>query len=137
MGSFFTNVHVRVPDGATAAALAERLRSVVEAQLAGEGFEITDGPADREIVIVPAGRWLAFFDPRTEDQDDRVEVWARDLSAALATDAFSVLVHDSDVLALSLFARGIAVDAAWHGGARGRAAAGARNQRDEQRCGCR
>ena len=110
MGSFFTNVHVRVPDGVTAGALADRLRTVVEQQLVDEGFQIVDGPGDREIVIVPAGRWLAFFDPRTEDQDDRVEVWAKDLSKALETEAFSVLVHDSDVLALSLFAGGTVRD---------------------------
>ncbi len=106
MGSFFTNVHVRVPDGVAPGALADRLRGVVEQQLVGEGFTITDGPADREILIVPAGRWLAFYDARTEDQDDRISVWARKISLELETDAFSVLVHDSDVLALSLFAAG-------------------------------
>lgn len=106
MGSFFTNVHVRIPDGVEPTALADRLRAVVEKRIADEGFAITDGPADREILIAPAGRWLAFYDARTEDQDDTVEVWARALSQALETEAFSVLVHDSDVLALALFAHG-------------------------------
>lgn len=106
MGSFFTNVQVRVPDGVSPAMLAGRLRAVVEKQLVAEGFAISEGPADREILLAPAGRWLAFYDARTEDQDDTVEVWARDLSQALETEAVSVLVHDSDVLALTLFAHG-------------------------------
>jgi hypothetical protein len=91
MGSFFTNVHVRVPDGVAPGALADRRRAVAEQQLVDEGFAITAGPADREILIVPAGRWLAFYDARTEDQDDRISVWARDISAALETDAAQVV----------------------------------------------
>ncbi len=106
MGAFLTNVHVRVPEGITTAALVAQVRAAVEARLATDGFALSDSPADRELVIVPGRRWLAFYDVRAEDQDETIEVWARELSRALGTEAFSVLVHDSDVMVLALFARG-------------------------------
>ena len=108
MGAFFTNVQIRIPAGVEPYVLANQLRGLVEHRLGDDGLvPAADGePADREILIVPGDRWLAFYDARTEDQDNRVEVWARDISQAFDTDAFSVLVHDSDVLALALFERG-------------------------------
>ena len=103
MGSFFTNLQIRTTS-------AERVRDVVAARLHADGLrDAAPGEAaDREVLIVPAdgGQWVAMFDERAEDQDATIVEWARELSKALETDAFSVLVHDSDVLQLALFASG-------------------------------
>lgn len=108
MGAFFTNVHVRVPDGAEPASFDASLRKAVEATLREDGMRLAKGDErpDREIVVLRGSRWLSFYDKRAEDQDATIEDWARTLSTALATDAFSVMVHDSDVLVLSLFYKG-------------------------------
>ena len=100
MGAFFTNIQIRGGD-------PKRIREVILAELRDAGMHETDGDTfDRELLIVPGPRWTAVYDLRAENQDATATDWARMFSAALATDAFSVLVHDSDVLDLALFASG-------------------------------
>lgn len=112
MGSFFTNVQLRVPDGVAPRELAQRAQQAALAVLEGEGFwpAAAGDPLDRELVILAGERWVSFYDMRAEDQDATNERWARALSQTLTTTAVSVLVHDSDVLALGLYVEGEARD---------------------------
>ena len=58
-------------------------------------------------MIGPAGRWISVYDEAPESQDESTlrEV-AEHLSATLEHAVITVLVHDSDVLRLSLFEPG-------------------------------
>jgi hypothetical protein len=94
MGSFITNVQVRTADRD---GLIARVRA-----FAGEGHNVVVGP-------VGEGGWIAIYDEATEDQDTRKLVaHAAAVSSANQPDV-TVLVHDSDVLELSLV-RGKLVD---------------------------
>ncbi|APR82840.1 Hypothetical protein A7982_08189 [Minicystis rosea] len=110
MGSFFTNVHLRVAPGAP---LAPVLDAIVELAH-GEGFEPAGSaePGDRAVVVLrDAGGWISIFDEATEGQDsNKLARLASALSRAAGAPAVSVLVHDSDVLLLGLFVDGAAVD---------------------------
>lgn len=104
MGSFFGNVQVR---GNT-----WLMGAVVNAIRKGaDGFdEVTDASlADRTVLVLPpdAGGFLAIYDEASESQDvGALDDLAEKVSRAARGHAFSVLVHDSDVLRLGLFRSG-------------------------------
>ena len=104
MGSFFGNVQVR---GNT-----WLMTAVVNAIRKGaEGFdEVTDASlADRTVLVLPpdAGGFLAIYDEAGESQDvGALDALAATVSRAARGHAFSVLVHDSDVLRLGLYRSG-------------------------------
>jgi len=110
MGRFFTNVHVRLADdearAAVRAALERRARAdgLVPVEPGEEAERLTSiGPADSP--------WTTVADEATDSQDlEELERLAAELSKAVDDYALSVLVHDSDVLDLGLFAKGRRVD---------------------------
>lgn len=107
MGAFFTSVQVR---GGERGPLVEALTA--DAREAGMDPHEGDG-ADRTVLILPPdeGGWIAIYDEATDSQDlDRLEALGALASRALGRPAFSVLVHDSDVLDLRLFRDGARVD---------------------------
>jgi len=99
VGSFFTNIQVRTG--------AEGREAIVRALKTALGAGRTD--VDRTVVVrgVDAGGWVAIYDSHTESQDGRaLDALATLASSAAKAPAFSVLVHDSDVLLLGLFESG-------------------------------
>jgi hypothetical protein len=111
MGSFFTNVQVR---GASIEPLIDAIRaSARDAGLDEVGGGSSDPVPDRVVHVLPpdAGGWIAVYDEATESQDvATLEALGTLASRALDTHAFSVLVHDSDVLDLRLYERGARID---------------------------
>lgn len=110
MGAKFTNVQV-LCEGADVAAFHARVVAAVRERLGRSGLrELAEGDPERAVrtaVIGPPGRWIAIYDQDTEDLDDRkLEQLAAAISVALAAPSVSVLVFDSDLLALGLFDRG-------------------------------
>jgi len=111
MGSFFTSVQVQrgeLPHDEARLRLAE----VITTWLTTQGYRsaLEEEPPDREVIIPSGGDWLSIYDSATESQDDRLlAALARSASSALG-DAVGVLVHDSDVLTLSLARGGETVD---------------------------
>ena len=102
MGAFFTNVQVRAGTAALDP-LLEALRAGADADGIDE-FEAGNEP-DRTILVLPPdeGGWVAIYDQRTESQEmEPLEALGKLASKALGVPAFSVLVHDSDVLDLRL-----------------------------------
>jgi hypothetical protein len=108
VGAFFTNVQVHVAAGRDPRQVAQLVLDHVGEHLIGEGFRLAnDGEdSDRELVIIWGPAWVSFYDQYSEDQSGTATEWARWLSETLDLDALSVLVHDSDVLDLALFAHG-------------------------------
>jgi hypothetical protein len=110
MGRFFTNVHVRLADdgarAAVRAALERRARAdgLVPVEPGEEAERLTSiGPADSP--------WTTVADEATDSQDlEELERLASELSKEVDDYALSVLVHDSDVLDLGLFAKGRRLD---------------------------
>jgi hypothetical protein len=111
MGSFFTNVQVRAGSERSLAPLLDALRTLAGTEAMDE---VTDGAeTDRAIIVLPpdAGGWVAIYDEASESQDTRaLAALAAAASRALDAPAVSVMVHDSDVLALELFEHGAEVD---------------------------
>jgi len=108
VGAFFTNVQVRLGDGPV-----EPLLEAVRAA-AGDVDEVAaDAEADRVVLVLPPddGGWVTIYDQRTESQDTGgLEALGRLASEVCGAPAFSVLVHDSDVLDLRLYRGGERVD---------------------------
>lgn len=106
MGAFFTNVQLLAEgDSITLESVARAL----SLGLSEEGFiEASDDEhAHRTVLLRKRGRWIGVYDEATEGQNARVlRDLARRLSAALSTHAVSILVHDSDVLAMEAFDTG-------------------------------
>lgn len=66
-----------------------------------------DADADRSIVLLSSGRWVAVYDELSDElARDELEALAKGLSAALDVPAVTALVADSDVLLMELFERG-------------------------------
>ncbi len=110
MGAFFTNVQVRADQVGF-----ERIVAALRAEAASRGMSDMDdsGEADRTIRVVPpgAGHFVAVYDEATESQDSgALDALGALVSRAADALAFTVAVHDSDVLALGLFAHGEVVD---------------------------
>ncbi len=103
MGAFFTHVQVRTPD------LQAVVRTISEA--AGDFDRVDDERFDREVLVLPpdAGGWVAIYDQATESQEGRV-LDALGMLVSRGAVAFSALVHDSDVLQLTLFDDGRVLD---------------------------
>lgn len=108
VGAFFTNVQVRLGDDPV-----EPLLNALRAA-AGDVHEVaTDDEADRVLLVLPpdAGGWVTIYDQATESQDTAgLEALGRLASEVCDAPAFSVLVHDSDVLDLRLYRGGERVD---------------------------
>ncbi len=114
MGEFITNVQIAAggrPRAEVRDAVLASVRRFVESQ----GFvEAAPGEApDRSVAVGPAGDepWIAVYDEGTEDQDTRkLDALATAITRDLGASAVSILVHDSDALQVTLFARGEVVD---------------------------
>jgi hypothetical protein len=104
MGSTFSNVVLQIegsPDKAlgTVRKWLERLADGARYRLAG-----VDEEAERTLLVVPAGRWLAVYDEGvTEPSHSELAV---DLSKLLGGFGIVTFVNDSSVLGLSLYRRG-------------------------------
>ncbi len=110
MGTFLTGLRVR---GDPERDALEACRGWLDAHLRAGGLRlVTDGSsADRTIVLVPAAGWISVYDDAAEAPDDAVLAgFGRGLSRAAGGYAFSVVVHDSDVLLLTLYGRGDRLD---------------------------
>ncbi len=110
MGAFFSNVQVR-----TDRVGFEKIVAELRADAASRDMSEVDeaGDPDRTVLVVPpgAGGFVSVYDEATESQDARVlDALGALVSRAAEGSAFTVLVHDSDVLALTLFASGEVVD---------------------------
>ncbi|HVK69738.1 MAG TPA: hypothetical protein VM694_35010, partial [Polyangium sp.] len=111
MGAFFTNVHVRLPPGASLEPLRAALIAAAEEE--GAGLCAEGAEPDRTVLILGPNKhgWVSIYDERTEGQDQaRLDDLAALASRALGAPALTVLVHDSDVLCMDLFAEGACVD---------------------------
>jgi len=111
MGSFFTSVQVHRGQLSKDAARL-RLAEAITGWLAEQGYRPAGDreAADREVVIPSGGDWLSVYDSGTEGQDDRLLAALAERASAALGDAVGVLVHDSDVLTLSLARDGATVD---------------------------
>ncbi|AKV02657.1 hypothetical protein AKJ09_09320 [Labilithrix luteola] len=110
MGSFLTNVQLRLGETKDAAVRAEK---VLRAHFAAQGLEEArpSEPADRTVLLESREGWLSVYDERSEGQDPAVlRELASVLSARLEATTFTVVVHDSDVLVLELFEGGQRID---------------------------
>ncbi len=109
MGAFFTNVQVR---GSDVAIVADALRA--DADTRGMDALANDdaGAADRVVLVLPPEQgWITIYDEATEGQDiQSLEALAAASSRATESFAFTVCIHDSDILDLRLFDRGARVD---------------------------
>ncbi|MGE0786370.1 MAG: hypothetical protein AB7S26_11935 [Sandaracinaceae bacterium] len=108
MGSFFTNVQVHLGDGPRDALLHAITADAKDADLVEDPAD-----ADRTVLVLPpdAGGWVTIYDQRTESQDlDALSHLAALASSATGAPSIAVLVHDSSVLELGLFAEGQRVD---------------------------
>ena len=114
MGSFFTNVHAQLPKGMPSEAALAKLSVAVRRLATTDAtlVEAADGePADRTVLLVARGEWIAIYDEAAESQaPSSLESLGAAASLALESPAFSTLVHDGDVLELRLFERGERVD---------------------------
>jgi hypothetical protein len=114
MGEFITNVQIATgsrPRAEVREGVLASVRRFVESQ----GFvEAAPGEApDRSVAVGPVSDepWIAVYDEGTEDQDVRkLDALATAITRELTTSAVSILVHDSDALQVTLFARGEVVD---------------------------
>lgn len=110
MGAFFSNVQVRVGPGGF-----EKIVAALRADAASREMSEVDeaGDPDRTVLIFPPGPggFVSVYDEATESQDARaLDALGALVSRAAEGSAFTVVVHDSDVLALALFAGGEVVD---------------------------
>lgn len=103
MGSSFTSVQVHCgPDR------IDEITAWLEEHLGGEGLlRVEPGEeADRSVLVVPGEPFTTVYDSRSDEVGEPAKALAKGLSRGLGVAAFSVLVHDSDVLLLSLYQRG-------------------------------
>jgi|GEM_PF-1969305 len=108
MGAFFTNVQVR---GASMDTLIAAIREAAGV-IGGEVEEVDETASpDRTVLVLPPDEagWIAIYDEATEDQSGALDVLAK-LASSVGSHAVAVTVHDSDILALSLFERGKRID---------------------------
>ncbi len=86
----------------------------INALLPDEGYRAcAEGEEpDREIVIAADDetRWISIYDQASEDQSGLHTELAKSLSKTLSAAAVSILVHDSDVLDMTLFENGRTLD---------------------------
>lgn len=93
-----------------------RVAEAIRAAATEAGFvdAPADEPADRSVVVVgdDSSGWVSVYDEATENQDETLLTsLGRTLSSALAVPCVGVLVHDSDVLYMSLYEKGRRRDA--------------------------
>ncbi|NOU30678.1 MAG: hypothetical protein HOO96_22490 [Polyangiaceae bacterium] len=110
MGAFFSNVQVRADQGGF-----EKIVAALRADAASREMSEVDeaGDPDRVLLIAPPGPggFVSVYDEATESQDARaLDALGALVSRAAEGSAFTVLVHDSDVLALTLFSSGDVID---------------------------
>jgi len=87
----------------------ERVIAALRSLLVIPGIREVDaeGNADRTIVLVQSGSWIAVYDELSDElAGDDLEALAKGLSRALDTTAVTALVADSDVLLMDLFEHG-------------------------------
>jgi hypothetical protein len=108
MGSFFTNVHVRItPDS------LRRVRAAIEEAAAADGFLLAraDDVVDRTVLIAKTASpdWIVVYDQSSDAMDVRA---LETLGRATSKGGFAVtaLVHDSDDLLITLFKDGVRKD---------------------------
>lgn len=93
MGTFFTNLHVRIDSNAR---VMEMLKSMA---------------TSRAYVSSCENHWVSVFDEQIESQDeDKIQELAMGLSRELASAVFAFMVHDSDVFCYWLYVRGSLID---------------------------
>lgn len=114
MGSFFTNVQVKVGDRSPAL-VQRQIIAALQAWARENGFEASDtsSEATRAIVVGPAGndQWIPVYDELTETQyEDILSELCLTLSKATISTVVGIIVHDSDVLGLLLCENGKVVD---------------------------
>ena len=113
MGAFLTNVQVYIGDLEPEVVRARVVNGISRA--VGKGFVPVTGDeeGDRTVVMGPmkGRRWITIYDEDTEDQDtQKLERLAKELSKAVSSYAVGVIVHDSDILGLFLYCGGKRVD---------------------------
>lgn len=108
MGSFFTNVHVRIaPDSLS------RVRAAIEEAAAADGFlpARADDTVDRTVLVAKtaAPGWIVVYDQSSDAMDVKA---LETLGRATSKGGFAVtaLVHDSDDLLITLFTDGVRKD---------------------------
>ena len=114
MGSFFTNVQVRV-DAREPEQSRRRIVAALRQWMTASGYiEVHDEDnRERTFLVGPVTKhpWITIYDSATEGQSDSVlSELTTVLSAAMRGVAIAVLMHDSDVLELTLFEQGARQD---------------------------
>ncbi|MCG8416416.1 MAG: hypothetical protein MJE77_00570, partial [Proteobacteria bacterium] len=114
MGSFFTNVQVRV-DAREPEQSRRRIVAALRQWMTASGYiEVRDEDNhERTFLVGPVTKhpWITIYDSATEGQSDSVlSELTTVLSAAMRGVAIAVLMHDSDVLELTLFEQGARQD---------------------------
>lgn len=105
MGSFYANIQVRADH-------LDAVQAAAHTRLTGKGYAAcAPEEADRTVHLVLADGWASIYDSDV-DQGDTQELarQAIELSRAMGGPAFTVMVHDSDVLLLDLYAMGACID---------------------------
>lgn len=108
MGAFFSNIQVK----AAGASARDKLVNRVPEALSMLGFERTEEPSDRAIIIVwnENSDWLTIYDEYGESNADAMDQLAGELSRIMDTYSVSNLVHDSDLLYMRLYDGGTSQD---------------------------
>jgi hypothetical protein len=106
MGAFFTNVQVR----STSEGDLDRLVAFYRSHLGALGFQEVeveaDALADRTILLLRSGPWIAVYDEGTDTGAVDVMGLGVTISTALSTAVIAVSVHDSDIVDLELVEAG-------------------------------
>ena len=103
MGSFYTNVHVRITGDRSIA--REGIVSALRELARQRGMvDVATSDADRTLAITSGRDWISVYDSETEARDPAtLRALAGAVARAAAGHAVSILVHDSDVVDLRLF----------------------------------
>ena len=110
MGVFLTNVQV-FTGGGTLSQVRSGIIDTIQTWMTSRGYvQVNEKEqATRRIMVAPetSSSWIAVYDEATEIQDtDLLEELSGILSTTAGKTAISVLVHDSDLLELTVFRNG-------------------------------
>ena len=105
MGSFYANLQVRAEH-------LDAVQAALHTRLTGQGYTVCPPEeGDRTVHLVMGEGWVSVYDSEVDQGDTQgLARQAIELSRALGSPAFTVMVHDSDVLLLDLYAAGACLD---------------------------
>lgn len=114
MGAFFANIQVYADDK-NSTDLRNSIIDFLKSSILKEGYEEVsdDEEADRIIAVAPVCEqpWISIYDKYLESQDtELIDKLAIDLSDYLQLSTIGIMVHDSDLLRITLNKDGSLID---------------------------